>query len=179
MNLIGNKVLLREIQDKDMELLNKLINSPEIENNVVGWSKPVSMYEQMDWYHNLKNETGIRYMISDCNNILESFGTCVISKIDWKNRNCSIDIKLDTNLQNKGYGTETIALIVKYIFNELNMNRIFVNILEYNIASQKLFEKNGFIREGIQRQAIYKNGKYNSLCLYSLLKEDFLNERNR
>ena len=107
------------------------------------------------------------------------YGTAAISRIDWKNRRCSIDIKLIQEFQGKGYGNETITLLIKYIFEELNMYRIFVNILECNTRSIELFEKMGFIKEGIQRKAIYKNGQYNNLIMYSLLKEEYLNEGNR
>ena len=69
-----------------------------------------------------------------------------------------IEVKLLEEFQGKGYGYETLILLTKYIFEELNMNRIFVNILEYNECSMSLFEKIGFVREGIQRKAIYKNG---------------------
>ena len=55
------------------------------------------------------------------------------------------------------------------------MNRIYLNILEENISSRKLFEKMGFIQEGVQREAVFKNGKYNNLIMYSLLKEDYAN----
>jgi len=117
-------------------------------------------------------------MIADKLIVEKVYGTAIISKIDWKNRSCSIDIKLSRNAQGNGYGTDAVQLLIKYIFEELNMNRIFVNILEYNIQSQGLFEKIGFIKEGIQRKAIFKNGKYNNLIIYSLLKEEYMNEGN-
>ena len=79
------------------------------------------------------------------------------------------------NFKEDGYGTETIRLLKKYIFEELNMNRIYLNILEENISSRKLFEKMGFIQEGVQREAVFKNGKYNNLIMYSLLKEECAN----
>lgn len=118
-------------------------------------------------------------MISSKENPKISYGTAIISRIDWKNRSSSIDVKLLEEFQGKGYGYETLILLTKYIFEELNMNRIFVNILEYNECSMSLFEKIGFVREGIQRKAIYKNGKYNNLIMYSMLKEEYQNEGNR
>ena len=179
MNLMGNRVLLRELRETDMALLNKLINDSNIEKYVVGWSKPVTMYEQIEWYKNLKNDSNIRYIISDNNNPDKAYGTAIICNIDNKNRLCSLDIKIDENYQKKGFGKETIKILVDYIFNELNLNRIYSHVLDYNAGSQKIFESNGFIKEGEQRQAVYKNGKYNNLYIYGLIKEDYLSERNR
>ena len=174
MNLIGNKILLIEIRNEDLDFFN----NPEIEKNVVGWSKPVTMNEQINWFQNLKNDPNIRFMIVNINDT-EIYGTGIISKIDYKNKSCNLNIKLDPNFHGKGIGTESIAILVKYSFEELNLNRITANILEYNIGSQKIFEKNGFIKEGIQRKAIYKCGKYNDLYNYGLIKEDYYNEGNR
>lgn len=179
MNLSGSKVCLRNIEESDKDILKALINDESISQSVVGWSKPISSVEHTLWFNNLKNDENFRYMISNTKKNDEAYGTAIISKIDWKNRNCSIDIKLLHDFQGKGYGYETLILLIRYIFEELNMNRIFVNILESNEQSLSLFEKIGFVREGIQRKAIYKNGKYNNLIMYSILKEEYQNERNR
>ncbi len=178
MNLIGERVLLRELRESDMELLNSLMNSEFVEINTVGWSKPVTMSEQMNWFRNLSNDSSIRYAISNLSNN-EVYGTGIISRIDWKNKNCSIDIKLDEKFKKNGYGSETISLLIKYAFSELNMNSISIKILDHNIASQKAFEKNGFKKVGELKKNVYKNGKYNDVYIYYLLKEDYIDERNR
>lgn len=157
MNLEGNKICLRNLEDSDRDILKDLINDEYISRNIVGWSKPISSVEHDLWFNNLKNDLNFRYIIADKCKKEQVYGTAAISRIDWKNRRCSIDIKLIQEFQGKGYGNETITLLIKYIFEELNMYRIFVNILECNTRSIELFEKMGFIKEGVQRKAIYKN----------------------
>ena len=178
MNLTSKNILLRELRETDMALFNKLINSQEVEHNVVGWSKPVTMNEQNLWYQNIKNDSNIRYTIANVSDD-EVYGTLIISKSDWKNRTCGLDIKVLSEYRGRGIGFESTALAIDYIFNELNLHRITISILQTNVSSQKLFEKVGFVKEGIQRKAVFKNGKYCDLFLYGLLKEDFYNERNR
>lgn len=177
MNVVGKKVILRELRENDMELLNSLINNDKISYNTIGWSKPITMSEQLNWFKNLENDSSIRYAIVDLNDSLV-FGTAIINKIDWKNKNCSIDIKLDIKYHNKGYGSESIMLLVKNAFDELNMNSINAKVLCYNIASQKVFEKNGFVKSGILREHVFKNGKYNDVLIYVLLKKDYKYGRN-
>lgn len=180
MNIVGKRILLRELRKEDMSLLNQLINDYDICQNVVGWSKPVTMEEQINWFKNLENDKNIRYAICDKKKQDIIIGTIVISKIDWKNRSCSVDIKISKNKQKKGYGKSAINLVINYVFKELNLNRIAVNILESNVGSRRVFEACGFKIEGIQKQAIYKNGKYNTLINYAILKKEFINnERNR
>lgn len=170
MNLIGKKITLRPLELNDMPLLNKIINDKEISDMVVGWSKPVTMEEQNTWFKNLVNDKNIRYAICEKE---AAIGTATIRNIDWKNRSAALDIKIDKNFTKKGYGCETITLLIEYCFNELNMNRIYVNILKHNKASEKLFAKCGFVNEGMQKEAVYKNGEYHDLLMYSILKKDY------
>ncbi len=172
MKLENDSILLREIRKDDLALLNKLINDPVINKTTVGDSKHVSMEEQLRWFENLKKSSDIRFIIANKND--EPLGTCIINQIDEKNHSCSIGIKLDQTAQGKGLGTQTIRLILPYIFDVLKMHRIFVEILESNIASIKLFEKCGFKIEGKHIDAVYKNGEYVNLLTLGLI-----NERNR
>ena len=173
MNLIGKKVLLRELRKEDMSLLNELINDPLISEMVVGWSKPVTMYNQNKWFESLSCEDNIRYTICSKE---EAIGTAIISNVDLKNKSCSIDIKLSSKCRGQGFGSDVINTLLKYIFNELNMHRVEVEILKYNEISQNLFKKFNFKLEGEKKEAIYKNGTYNSLMIYALLRNEYKND---
>lgn len=171
MNLQGERILLRAIELEDLNFLQQLINDSQIENNVVGWSLPVSKEQQKLWYEKQQNnQEVIRFMIT-CGNTL--IGMAILNKIDWKNRSIGINIKLTKQQQGKGYGKETISLLLKYCFEELNFQRIEANILDSNTASKKLFEGCQFIQEGKKRKAIYKANSYHDIYIYSILKEDY------
>ena len=63
--------------------------------------------------------------------------------------------------------------IVKYT-DHASLNRIELGVLENNLPAIRLYEKNGFVKEGIKRNSNYKNGKYISMIMMSLLKEEYL-----
>lgn len=171
MNLIGKKIKLVPLEMDDMKKLNDMMNDPDIESMVIGWSKPVTLEEQKNWFMNLNERNTIRYAVKEEE---KTVGTVIIRDIDWKNRKTSIDIKLSKEGQGKGYGKEIMYLTLNYCFNELNLHGVYVGIIEYNIASQKLVEACGYTREGITREAVYKNGKYNGIVNYSILKDEFI-----
>ena len=82
MNLKGEKVFLRAIEKEDMEFLREMINNPELERNVVGWSFPISKYEQEKWFESqVQNKDNIRYIIEVDG---ERIGVVTITNIDWK-----------------------------------------------------------------------------------------------
>jgi RimJ/RimL family protein N-acetyltransferase len=76
----------------------------------------------------------------------------------------------------KGYGRETMKLLLEYGFNDLNFHRIQLNVLEFNERAIALYEKFGFKKEGIFREFALRDGKRYNLLLYGLLKTEWHNE---
>ncbi len=171
MILKDREIILRAIEEQDAPLYHTLINDPQMEEMVVGWSFPVSMAQQLEWIRNQhKDPRNQRYTV-------ELDGTAVgmasLTGIDHKNGVCELNIKLADSAKGKGVGTRVIKLLLSYCFHQLNMNCVTAEILDYNIPSQKLFEKCGMKQEGTLRQRVYKNGSYHSLFVYSILKSEF------
>ena len=171
MILKDNEIVLRATEESEAELLRRMINDPETERMVVGWSFPVSKADQIKWIQNQKNNSlNERYTI-EVN--LEAVGMASLTQLDYKNSVCEINIKLDGGSKGKGIGYRVINMLLNYCFNELNLHCVTAEILDYNIPSQKLFEKCGFKKEGVLRQRVYKNGEYHDLFVYSILKDEF------
>lgn len=175
MNLKGKKVFLRAIEKEDLEFLREMINDPEMEKNVGGWSFPISRYEQEKWYESqIFNKNNIRYIIEVEG---KKIGLVTITDIDWKNRKACNGIKIYENKERgKGYGTDTINTIMKYAFEELQLNKLYSVILEYNTASLKLYQKCGWTIDGILREEKFKGNQYINEMAISILKKDY--ERN-
>lgn len=175
MILRDSNLLLRAIEKEDAPLLLEIINDPQIEASVVGFSYPVSKNQQEEWINNIQSDRAIRYAIDVDGGIV---GVAIISSIDNKNRTANLNIKLSKQNQGKGYAFRTIGLIIEYCFNELNMNCLTANVIFDNEQSKKLWEKHGFLVDGVLRSRVYKNGSYKDLIAYSLLKVDY-EKRNR
>jgi RimJ/RimL family protein N-acetyltransferase len=174
MILKGKIVTLRPIEEEDLEFVRTLFNDPELESLVVGWSWPVSKYQHRKWFEKVSADTNsIRYIIETKED--GPVGTSGWRPIDWKNRiAASIGIRIiNKQLRSKGIGIDTSMAMFKYIFDELQLNRTDSEVIEYNKASIKLLEKLGYKLEGVRRNYIYKNGKYNNLLLYGLLREEY------
>lgn len=169
MNIYGNGVFLRAIEEDDAELLFSMINNADIEYMLGGFSFPVSMENQKNWIRQLKNTDTVLRCIIVSKDTGNAVGTIILSDIDYKNGNAQVHIKLGDTFQGKGYGSESLKLLIKYARDELRLHLIYANINSYNIPSQKLFEKLGFIKEGVLRDRIYKRGQYNDVFVYSLL----------
>lgn len=163
-------ITLRAIEKKDSKILLNMINDPEIEASVVGWSYPVSEEQQLEWINNIQTDKNIRFAVDAGKGIV---GTAIISSVDHKNRTANLNIKLSKSERGKGYASHAIRLMIDYCFKELNLNCITANVIEDNTSSRTLFQKNGFIEDGILRERVYKLGVYKNIVAYSLLKSEW------
>ncbi|MGF9966980.1 GNAT family N-acetyltransferase [Bacillus rhizoplanae] len=74
----------------------------------------------------------------------------------------------------KGIASEAVYTIVKFLFEDVHINRIQAEVLPANDFSKKVLLKNGFIKEGLLRQATLWSGKgIVDLEIYSILQEDY------
>lgn len=78
------------------------------------------------------------------------------------------------NERGKGYGSETMKLLLEYGFVNLNFHRIQLNVLEFNESAIALYEKFGFKQEGTYREFVLRDGKRYNLFLYGLLKNEWI-----
>lgn len=74
----------------------------------------------------------------------------------------------------KGIATEAVRLVVQFLFEKAQINRIQAEVMPPNSASKNVLLKNGFVKEGTLRQANEWAGKgIVDLEVYGLLKEEY------
>ncbi|KAB7672632.1 GNAT family N-acetyltransferase [Bacillus sp. B1-b2] len=74
----------------------------------------------------------------------------------------------------KGLATEAVRIIISFLFNKVEVNRIQAEVMPANENSKRVLIKNGFIKEGLIRQASLWSGKgIVDLEIYSMLREDY------
>lgn len=98
-------------------------------------------------------------------------GVAGFVRTNLANHSAEIGYLLNSKHHGKGIMNETVAAIINYGFNQLNLNRIEAVIDPENIASEKLLLKLGFIKEGHFKQNVFFNNTYLDSVYYSLLKK--------
>jgi len=70
-------------------------------------------------------------------------------------------------------GRVHFSTVITYSFENLGAHRVFLEILESNIASRSLCEAVGFRQEGVYRDGYRdESGRFHNLIPYGLLKTD-------
>jgi [ribosomal protein S5]-alanine N-acetyltransferase len=81
-------------------------------------------------------------------------------------------LMFDRESRNKGYMTEALALLTRYLFETRKIRRLQLTVVVGNLASKRVAEKCGFTSEGIARKAVFLRGQHVDLEWFSLLREE-------
>ena len=71
-----------------------------------------------------------------------------------------------------GYATEAVTAVIAYGFAALGLNRLEARHLSRNPASGRVMQKAGMRHEGQQRQQVRKQGRFEDLEYYGILRSD-------
>jgi len=100
-------------------------------------------------------------------------GIAYVARISEHNHHGLIGITIgDRDYWGRGYGRESMAVILEYCFEHLDLHRVSAETFEYNTAWRDLVEGMGFTREGTARDYLYREGKYFDKVSYALLEDE-------
>jgi len=108
-------------------------------------------------------------------------GRVYLSKIDKVSN--SIDITRiyigDKDHVGKGYGRELMDILLRYCFENLEMQRVTLDHYANNKIASNLYLDLGFKYEGVMRNAGKKNNEYFDLHLMSILRKEYFEKYNK
>ena len=100
-----------------------------------------------------------------------------LHSIDWRNRHLMNDMVIaDKEYRGRGAAIEVIAITMKMVFKELNMNKLSGNIYDFNEVSLSLYKRCsvfGVAHEGAMRKHVFRSGSYHDSHVFSILKKDY------
>jgi len=174
--LSGKNIRLRATEPTDLPNMVRWMNDPDVIENLLIYT-PLSSVEEQNWYDNMikgPKEEHV-YIIE----ILEKdewipVGSTGFHFVDFKSRGAEIGISIgEKKYWNHGYGRDTMRLMLRHAFNDLNLNRVYLYVFENNIRAKKAYLAAGFVEEGRLRQDIYKNGRYLDTFIMSVLRNEW------
>jgi [ribosomal protein S5]-alanine N-acetyltransferase len=75
--------------------------------------------------------------------------------------------------------TEAVHIMIEYSFQHCELQRIFATSCPENIASIKVLEKVGMVKEGTLRKDLLVKGEWKDSCIYSMLREEWIEKSAR
>ena len=180
--IFGERIRFRGIERDDLSIFVRWINDPEVLRGI-GVYLPFSMADEEDWFNEMRKRPADEHNLAietqekDKENSQESWkliGSCSFFNLDQRNRSSEFGIMIgEKSYWNQGYGTEAVRLLCQHGFRTLNLNRIYLRVLDNNPRAIRTYEKAGFTHEGRQRQAEFREGRYIDMLVMSMLRSEF------
>lgn len=113
-----------------------------------------------------------------------SFATCVVLNekivgiisfhhLDPNNKSAHLGYWLAKSAQGRGLMTRCSRVLVDYLFDEMDLNRVQINCNTENAKSRAIPERLGFQLEGVLRQVEYLNNRFGDWAIYAMLRADW------
>ena len=170
----GNHVYFRPFELEDEPTLRRWINDPRIWTTVHS-RPPMNAQREREWVESQgKSETDYVFGVA----LTEGdrlIGSCGLHGISVRGHSATLGIMIgEVEFHNRGLGTEIMQMLVRFGFEELNLNRIELCVFEHNPRAIHVYEKVGFVLEGRHRQAAFRHGRYRDIFRYAILREEWL-----
>lgn len=173
----GEKIRLREYKKEDIKLAQEYINDSEIKKLLNPGIPFLYTYEDEEkWYENLSASKDTYNFAIETLEDKKYIGGCGINEVDWKNSYVVVGIFIgDKDYLGKGYGTDAMKVLMHFIFEQMNIHKIKLNVFSFNQRAIKSYEKCGFKVEGILRDELFVDGKYHDEVSMGILREEYYN----
>ena len=179
--LRGPLAVLRPLRASDHSTSVRWRNDEEIRDNILGYRFPVTEEMEADWVNSvLKDQSRTRVILAiedRTDGVLVGF--VYLNNIDWFARNAEFGILIgERNRRGRGLAKDALALVAKYAFTTLNLNRLYLRVVAFNKRALQLYRGFGFVEEGIQRQHAFARGRNYDVVLMGLLRREFDGRRS-
>lgn len=174
--LRGERVWLRPVEPGDVVEDSQFAGDAEV-GHFLGAKTPMSRAAAERLATDILSQvgqTGYPYAICLLGE-QRSIGTIFLRGVDKVNGSGVVGIFIgDRRYLGKGYGTDALNALVDFGFGELRLERIELEVFDYNLRAIRSYEKAGFQTDALLRRARFHRGSFHDVHLMSILRDDWL-----
>ena len=94
--------------------------------------------------------------------------------VDHRNGSASFGIAIgDPADTGQGYGSDALRTLLGFGFDQLRLERIELDVYDFNDAARRMYARVGFQHEGTLRHAIYSDGAFHDVHRMSVLRHEW------
>lgn len=173
--LTGERLTLRSLRRDDLPRLCAFNN--DLETELAGGGDPPmpQSLDRLEADYNREVASGGRdgstFAIEAEGKLI---GQCALFNFDHTGHTCELGIAIgDAAYRGRGYGRETIILLLDYAFRLRNFRRVWLRVHGKNERAIRAYRACGFQEEGRQRAHVWSSGAYDDLVLMGILREEW------
>jgi len=167
------RVELAPLRDSDSPVLFEWINDRALVTLSAAF-RPIGRDEHDAWFDDVRRRPdtrifGIRLREDD-----RLVGSCQLHGIHPVHRSAELQIRLgDPDARGRGLGTEAVRQLLAVGFDDLDLHRIALHVLETNAPARGLYERTGFRTEGVLKEAAFIEGEWVNILVMALLRSEY------
>lgn len=174
---IDGRFYMRKPEKGDSKLLYNYKNDSTTVGLLGGFHTGYSTEQIASWIEMKANSTSDVVWSICCRDDDMCIGHAGLYKIDFRVRKAEYGILIGCKERRGiGLGRMVTEVVKKYAFDQLNLNRLSLEVQENNKAAIHLYDSSGFTLEGKLRSAQFKEGRYIDVYCYSLLRQEWENK---
>lgn len=167
-----NDVRLVKLVEDDLEMVRQWRNSKEV-SQYMYTENIISASDQQNWFNKISQSTNSIYWIIEYSG--KKIGLASVTGIDSALQSCYWAFYLgDSSIRGAGIGAKVEYLVLEYVFNELNLNKLRCEVFVNNDKVIKMHEKFGFRREAYYREHCIKDNLKLDVVGLAILKSEWL-----
>jgi len=173
-------VFFRAFEEEDAELIYKWMNDDELKNLSVGLNRCMCREEALDWVKARMQHHDYRVFWAICaKDTGKMIGYACLTDIHYINSSANFSGIMigDKQYQDGSALIETYLFIYEYVFERLNLNRLYGCSIDDHQMTRAIGSAMFTIKEGVMRQATFKNGRYYDLIIGSILKDEYFEHK--
>jgi RimJ/RimL family protein N-acetyltransferase len=173
--LAHGSVYLRAAERTDIPLFVTWLNDHRT-SRTLSLRAPMSQPSEEQWFERGLAEQGKSvYHFTAC--LLTDdrpIGTVGLFDLDLLNGGAGLGISVgDPADTGKGYGTDMLRALLRFGFDSLRLERIWLDCYDFNEDAHRLYQRMGFVDEGTERHAVFRDGRYADLYRMSMLADEW------
>ncbi|HYA61768.1 MAG TPA: UDP-4-amino-4,6-dideoxy-N-acetyl-beta-L-altrosamine N-acetyltransferase [Candidatus Sulfotelmatobacter sp.] len=162
---------LRDVTSADQEKIRQWRNLPEV-SKYMYTDHVISPEEHAAWFKRISGDPSCKYWIIVCDN--EDVGVAWLFSIDRRNSRCYWGFYVASpNVRGKGVGSTVEYSVLRYVFDELRLNKLCGEVLGFNQVVVDMHKSFGFAQEGYFRKHVFKGGTMQDIFCIGMLREDW------
>jgi diamine N-acetyltransferase len=101
-------------------------------------------------------------------------GTTGLFELDANNGSAGLGISIgDPADWSRGWGTDALNALVDFGFGELRLERIWLDVYDFNARARRSYDKAGFTLEGTLRHAHFHRGRHIDVHRMAILRDEW------
>lgn len=171
----GERTWLRPAERADLATFVRWFNDAGTTRFLMARA-PMSLAAEERWFERMLERQGKdAYHFVIC--LLDGdrpIGTIGLHEIDHVDGNAALGIMIgEPALWGQGLGTDALDALLDFGFGELRLERIWLEVYDFNARARRSYEKSGFTLEGTLRRAIYRRGEYHDVHVMAILVDEW------